>query len=81
MYLNFSLHDQDTHLAELWHEGFIKNLFANCRSRVGPSTLLNFAWETTLNACLETHMTVADCLKNICRMRANPQNNGDTSQL
>ena len=41
MYLSFSLHDQDTHLAELWYEGFIKNLFANCRSRVGPSTLLN----------------------------------------
>ena len=41
MYFSFSLHDQDTHLAELWYEGFIKNLFANCRSRVGPSTLLN----------------------------------------
>ena len=25
MYWNFSLHDQDSHLAELWHEGFIKN--------------------------------------------------------
>ena len=24
MYLNFSLHDQDAHLAELWHEDLLR---------------------------------------------------------
>ena len=55
MYLSLSLHDQDTHLAELWYEGFIKNLFANCRSRVGPSTLLN----TIEGEFLQTFIAVA----------------------
>ena len=56
MYLSFSLHDEDTHLAELWYEGFIKNLFANCRSCVGPSTLLN----TIESEFLQTFIAIAE---------------------
>ena len=36
MYLNFSLHDQDAHLAELWHEDFIKNLFCELQESRWP---------------------------------------------